>query len=212
MRRNALQVLLVLVLVAVAVGGGLTGCKPGETVPDADAGGATPVEDTPTSSGAATPSAEVTPTELPTDGPAVMRVKLYFGNEDRVMAVEREIPYTTGVAKAALLELLKGPSATEMQGLALHTQIPAGTTLDAVSITNGVAKVDLSGEFDDGGGTLSVTMRLAQVVYTLCQFPTIDSVEFYMDGTRVDVFTGEGLILEGPQTPEDYYSLVPVDA
>jgi len=80
------------------------------------------------------------------------------------------------------------------------------------ALTVGVAKVDLSDEFDDGGGTLSVTMRLAQVIYTLCQFPTIDSVEFYMDGTKIDVFTGEGLMLDGPQTPEDYYNLIPVDA
>lgn len=91
-------------------------------------------------------------------------------------------------------------------------KVPTGTTLNSASISNGVAKVDLSDEFDDGGGTLSVTMRLAQVVYTLCQFPTVDSVEFYMDGEKVEVFTGEGLMLDGPQTPEDYYSLIPVDA
>lgn len=211
MRRTALTVLLVFALVLGAIGG-LTGCKSPDSVPDADAEGTTPGEATSSPSGEATPSVEVTPTELPPDGPAVMRVKLYFGYEDRVMAVEREMPYTTGVAKAAVQELLKGPSATELQGLALHTQIPAGTTLNGVSITNRVARVDLSDEFDDGGGTLSVTMRLAQVVYTLCQFPTIDSVEFYIDGTKVDVFTGEGLMLDGPQTPEDYYNLIPVDA
>ncbi len=141
-----------------------------------------------------------------------MTVRLYFGYEDRVMAVERSVPYSQAVAKTAMTELLKGPSATELKGLALHSEIPKGTTLNGVTIKNGIAKVDLSGQFDDGGGTLSVTMRLAQVVYTLTQYGTIDAVEFYMDGKRVEVFSGEGLMLDHPQKPEDYYDLIPIDA
>jgi len=33
-----------------------------------------------------------------------------------------------------------------------------------------------------------------------------------MDGEKVEVFSGEGLMLDTPQTPEDYYDLIPVDA
>lgn len=212
MGRRVLSTLLVLAMALGVVLGGGAGCTPKDVVSENDAGGTASQEPTtgPTEEGP--PSLEVTETVIPPNTPATLKVRLYFGYEDRVMAVEREIPYTTGVAKATMLELLKGPSAADLKGLALHTEIPVGTKLNSVSIANGVARVDLSDQFDDGGGTLSVTMRLAQVVYTLCQFPTIDSVEFYMGGEKVEVFSGEGLMLDGPQTPEDYYSLIPVDA
>ena len=34
--------------------------------------------------------------------------------------------------------------------------------------------------------------RLAQVVYTLTQFPTVDGVVFSLDGEPIDVLGGEG--------------------
>jgi spore germination protein GerM len=75
-----------------------------------------------------------------------------------------------------------------------------------------VAKVDLSREFASGGGTFSVTARLAQVVYTLTQFPTVDAVEFYIEGVRSEVFSSEGIVLDRPQRFEDYDDLLPIDA
>jgi hypothetical protein len=51
--------------------------------------------------------------------------------------------------------------------------------------------------------------RLAQVVYTLTQFPTVDSVVFRVDGQDVDVFGSEGLVLDGPQARNDYEELLP---
>jgi spore germination protein GerM len=110
-------------------------------------------------------------------------------------------------------ELLAGPSAAEQETWPLlATAIPEGTDLLGLTISDGVAKVDLSSEFESGGGTWSVTARLAQVVYTLAQFDTVDAVEFSIDGEVVELFSGEGLVLDGPQSPEDYEQLVPVDA
>ena len=51
--------------------------------------------------------------------------------------------------------------------------------------------------------------RLAQVVYTLTQFPTVDGVEFRLDGEPVDTFSGEGIVLDGPQTRKDYEDQLP---
>jgi spore germination protein GerM len=50
------------------------------------------------------------------------------------------------------------------------------------------------------------------VVYTLDQFDSVDAVEFYIEGKRVEMFSSEGLILEGPQRGTDYYDLLPIDA
>jgi immunoglobulin-like protein involved in spore germination/sporulation and spore germination protein len=51
--------------------------------------------------------------------------------------------------------------------------------------------------------------RLAQVVYTLTQFPTVDRVAFKLDGEPVTVFSGEGIVLDGPSDRMDYESFLP---
>ena len=222
--RRSLALSLTLLLALALLSGGVTGCKrkTAGPVPAGDAESAVttapssvaPESTSPTgTSGEVAESDSATNPPLPADAPPTkMKVKLYFGYEDRVLAVEREVPYSQAVAKTAMIELLKGPSATELKGLALHSEIPKGTKLLSVVMKGRTARVDLSGEFDDGGGTLSMTMRLAQVVYTLAQYSTVDSVEFYMNGKRVEVFSGEGIMLDSPQKPQDYYSLIPIDA
>ena len=51
--------------------------------------------------------------------------------------------------------------------------------------------------------------RLAQVVYTLTQFPTVDRVAFQLDGEPVTVFSGEGIVLDGSSDRMDYESFLP---
>jgi len=61
-----------------------------------------------------------------------------------------------------------------------------------------------------GGGSYNILSRLAQVVYTLTQFPTVDRVLFYLDGQPVDVFSGEGVVLEHPVGRADYATILPI--
>ena len=100
--------------------------------------------------------------------------------------------------------LLAGPTAAEAGDRRSSTAIPDGTTLLGVTIKNGVATVDLSTEFDSGGGTASMQYRLAQVVYTLTQFTTVKSVVFQIEGETVTVFGSEGIVLDGPVGRADY--------
>jgi hypothetical protein len=51
--------------------------------------------------------------------------------------------------------------------------------------------------------------RVAQVVFTLTQFPTVDAVSFELDGEPVTALGGEGLLLEEPQTRADWEDLTP---
>lgn len=124
-------------------------------------------------------------------------VKAYFMDVEKVTPVSGSA-IGKGVASAAMELLLAGPDPSLTAGLT--TMIPAGTELLGVSIADKVATVDLSSEFTSGGGTLSMTGRVAQVVFTLTQFPTIESVQFEVEGEPLDVLGGEGVILDTPRT------------
>jgi hypothetical protein len=106
--------------------------------------------------------------------------------------------------------LLQGPTADEVSGTPMiSTAIPKGTSLLGVTIEAGVGTIDLSGAFDDGGGSLAMFARLAQVVYTMTRLPEVDQVAFSIDGEPVSVFSSEGIELDGPQERDDYYDLLP---
>jgi germination protein M len=121
------------------------------------------------------------------------RVGVYFVRGERVQPVGRTVTVPS-VARGALLALLRGPSATERrQGYA--TTIPAGVTVRGVSITGGVARVDLSRRFESGGGSLSMLLRVAQVVHTMTQFTSVQRVQFRLDGDPVDAIGGEGVVV-----------------
>src|SRR5439155_26106165 len=113
--------------------------------------------------------------------------------------VTRSEPKTTAVGGAAIDALLARPSATE-RAHGIGTLVPADTSRLGLDISGGTATVDLSSEYQSGGGSLSMTMRLAQVVYTLTQFPTVQRVALHLDGEPVTVFSGEGIVLDRPQT------------
>jgi hypothetical protein len=78
-----------------------------------------------------------------------------------------------------------------------------------VIVSANVAVVDLTGAYSSGGGTLSMTSRLAQVVYTCTQFRGVDAVRLKMNGKFVEVFSGEGIIIDRAQTRAAYESVTP---
>lgn len=176
-------------------------------VPDVTPGSASPlsspssgpVGSAPTSATTSAPTAAFTP--APT-GTTVVRA--YFLLPDgRLVPVLRAVPKTLAVAGAAIGQLLAGPNATERSSH-IVSAVPVGTELLGVTISNGTATVDLSSGFQDGGGSASMFARLAQVVYTLTQFPTVDRVSFLIAGQPVTVFSSEGIVLDGPQARSDY--------
>ena len=161
-------------------------------------------------------SESASPSEGPSGSPAGTTIlRAYFFLEGPqgsagIVPVLRELPATKGVAGAAMTALLAGPNAREGAATPkISTTIPSGTQLLGLSIANGVATVDLSREFESGGGSASVLGRLAQVVYTLTQFPSVKSVLFEVEGREVHAFGGEGAVLDGPVGRSDYASVLP---
>ena len=104
--------------------------------------------------------------------PASRGAQVYVLRDGKVWPVARELPATDTEA-AAVDSLLDGPSSEEESALDATTAIPADTEIDDVQVADRVATVSTSED-------LSTEAR-AQLVYTLTQFSTVDSVE--IDGT-----------------------------
>jgi germination protein M len=216
---------LVMALLLVACGRGAIDAGPlaDETEPPAET--EEPTDD------ATEPEPDPTPTEDPTEEPAepepaapddeatTTAIRLYFlapggGTPARaepfLISVQREIPSTQRIALATLRELVAGPSAADGAMIdGISTAVPTSTLVLDVSIDDGLATVDLSREFESGGGSFSMLARLAQVTYTVTQFPTVDEVRFELDGQPVTVFSGEGIVLDHPVSRDDYLDLLP---
>jgi spore germination protein GerM len=167
-----------------------------------------------------TPSVEPTdpgtsPEPEPTDAPddRTMSYEVWFASSGEpsgpyLFVTGRTQPFDRAIARAALTALFEGPTPQE-SAVGVGTAVPAGTELLGISIADGVATVDLSDGFESGGGTASMTMRLAQVVYTLTQFGSVDGVNFRLEGRPVTVFGGEGIVLDHPATRRDFRRLLP---
>jgi hypothetical protein len=113
---------------------------------------------------------EATTTETTTTAPVeTVAVKVYWLRDGKVWPVRRDVEQTEAVATAALAELAAGPTDEEASELAAATALPEDAQLDGLTITDGVARFNSSAE-------LSVEAQ-AQVVYTLTQFSTVQSVE-----------------------------------
>jgi hypothetical protein len=136
-------------------------------------------------------------------------LKVYFLQGEKLVSVQRRrMVVAQAVAGFAIRALLQGPDRAE-RAAGLSTTIPTGTRLSRITIRNGTADIDLSAAYASGGGTLSMTARLAQVVYTLTQFSTVQRVTFRLDGTPVTAFGGEGIVLDKPVTRARFTELLP---
>ena len=169
--------------------------------------------DTPASPPTPAPTASATPSaEPPTPGPSsspsatpveTMVVDAWFVKDEKLAVVHREVPRTVAVLRAAIEELLRGITFTDAS-YGLSTAIPAETELRGVDLADGTATIDLSSAFESGGGSLSMMARMAQLVFTATQFPTVERVELWLDGEPVEWIGGEGLIVVPPQTRRDH--------
>ncbi|MDT8434308.1 MAG: GerMN domain-containing protein [Anaerosomatales bacterium] len=185
--RTVLGALLVVLMLAVALVG-ISTCV--STTPDEPEEPA--VEPTATPE----PGEPAEPAE-PGEPEGTSELTIYLVRGETLGVTIREVPGTVAVARAALEELLAGPSDLDDEA-GLTTAIPEGTRLNDVSVADGVATVDLSPEFESGGGSLSMQLRVSQVVFTLTSFPTVDAVAFMIDGQPVEAIGGEGVMVDPP--------------
>ena len=139
-------------------------------------------------------SASTTTTTTTTTAAAGESVLAYFLMNEKLRVVGRIVE--TPDPAAAVQALLVGPTSEETTA-GMVTLIPAGTEMLSVMITGREVRVDLTGVFASGGGSMSVLGRLAQMVFTLTQFDGIDTVRFSLDGEPISQLTGEGVGVDG---------------
>lgn len=185
MKRILIPLAIALVLTAGACG-----------VDDSDAVdvGTAPVAEQPTST-----------TVAPGQG---VQVTIYFVQEGLIPATRTVPPGSDqAVAGEAVRALLAGTTAGEQSG-GFRTEIPGDTRLLGLTIGDDrVATVDLSREFEAGSDSLSIRLRLGQVVCTVDNVvdgDIVDGTRFLLDGTPVKVFSRAGISLDQPLHCTDF--------
>ncbi len=103
--------------------------------------------------------------------------------------------------QAAFAQLLTGPKAGEA---AIATTIPSGTKLRKLTVESDGIHVDLSEEFTTGGGSTSMTGRVAQVLYTATSLQPDAQVWLSVNGEPLETLGGEGLLLDQPFTRQSF--------
>jgi spore germination protein GerM len=153
----------------------------------------TPVQTTPQSSKPLQPSTEE-------------KVQVYWLNNvnNKIEVVPSSINLKDSdkpseIVEGALKSLLIGPT-----DKAFATTIPKGTKLRSVSLETDGVHVDLSKEFTNGGGSASMTGRVAQVLYTASSLDPTAKVWIKVEGKPLEVLGGEGLMLDQPMTRQNF--------
>lgn len=113
--------------------------------------------------------------------------------------IERTIPKTITPLTAAINALLAGPNIEELEK-GYMTLIPEDTQLLGAAVKDGVANINFSSEFRfNKYGVEGYYGQLAQIVYTATAFSNINSVQFLIEGEKID-YLSEGVFIGAPLT------------
>lgn len=119
----------------------------------------------------------------------------FMSDENTVHYVKREVE--TPTLEDAINELLKGPTKYETSH-GVYSEIPLDVKLMWVKDENGKIIVNLTRNFEYGGGTKSIQNRIKQIKLTVDSFNLKKPVYLYLDGKQAEYMGGEGIYIEQP--------------
>ncbi|MCA0145371.1 GerMN domain-containing protein [Blastococcus sp. LR1] len=130
---------------------------------------------------------------------------MWFVRDDRLEPVFR--PVTPADPRTALDALVAGPTTVEVDGGLSTALTPEPLRTSGPSEEDPTVTVSVTRGFSGlvGGGQ---QLAVAQVVWTVTQFPGVDGVRFTGDGQALEVPTDDGLTA-GPVGRDDYPSITP---
>ncbi len=112
--------------------------------------------------------------------------------------VERSVQYESAPLTRTIEVLLSGPSSTELSRGLLNL-IPDGSQLLSASVRNGVAYLSFNEAFRfNPMGVEGYHAQLKQIIYSATEFPSIDRVQFLIEGQNVEWLGGEGVNIGTP--------------
>lgn len=132
-----------------------------------------------------------------------MKIKLYFMtiNSNGTVArkeVTRQMKKSDSPLVDAIKAIISGPSDQE-ENSGCRTLISNGTRLIGASVKNGTATLNFSGEFEfNQYGIEGLRGQLQQIVYTATAFPTVENVQFLVDGEKKEYLGQEGVWIGTP--------------
>jgi hypothetical protein len=169
--------------------------------------GAPSTSPTPSPSGQETPSPSGSPSTSASPSPTrLVTYEVWFMNRSGLYVTHRTEPFTPAVGATAIRAVLDGPTSGERTA-GLFSQITEGSQLLDLTIHDGVATVAMDGTFVSQETPAIAVGSLAQIVYTITQFDSVDAVRFTVDGRPLRSFGGYEL--DGPQWRRDFDDQLP---
>jgi hypothetical protein len=158
------------------------------------------------------PVSHPSPTSPPATPAGTIVLTNYFlldsGAGLKLVPVPRVLARVPAIGGATVHALLAGPTASETKA-GIRSAIPGDTLLLGLTIEDGLARVDLSGEFAASGSEAELIGRIAQVVYTLTQFSSVTRVAFSLDGRPVPITPPGATETQRDVTRADFVEVLP---
>ena len=136
-----------------------------------------------------------------------MKLKLYFMmiNSDGSLSrkeVVREMKKSDSPLTDAINAIIDGPQPDEGN---CRTLVSTGCRLLGASVSNSVATLNFSEEFEfNQYGIEGVLGQLQQIVYTATAFPTVESVQFLIEGEHREFLASEGVSIGVPLSRSNF--------
>lgn len=112
--------------------------------------------------------------------------------------VTRAMKKTGSPLADAINALIDGPTVDEERE-GCRTLVSTGTQLISATVKGGSAILNFSGEFEfNQYGIEGTRGQLQQIVYTATAFPTVENVQFLVDGEHREYLGGEGVWIGSP--------------
>ena len=109
----------------------------------------------------------------------------------------RPLPEGQSKISYAIKGLIKGPQKAERAN-GVYSEIPSGTKLLSIKETADNVIINLSDDFQYGGGADSLYSRVKQLIKTSLANSPDKKVYLYLEGKQANVIGGEGIMINQP--------------